>query len=80
MDNDLKVLILIVVCLFTSALAWCFISSCLGISFRRMASSWWDYSTLGAANNQRGYGRRGGTFGDDNEFWEMEMRGRRGAI
>ncbi|ESK95255.1 hypothetical protein Moror_4013 [Moniliophthora roreri MCA 2997] len=79
-ENSLKALmpvILIFVGLTTACLFWCFLSSCLGLSLRRLVSTWWEYAELGATSNQRRFiGRRGGIAED--EMWEMDMQARRG--
>ncbi|KAJ3972300.1 hypothetical protein EV361DRAFT_151624 [Lentinula raphanica] len=66
MGNDdvraLMPVLLILVCLMSAALLWCFLSSCMGTPIRQVLSA-----------RHGGSGRR--TFGDE-ELWEMENRRR----
>ncbi|EIN14348.1 kinase-like protein [Punctularia strigosozonata HHB-11173 SS5] len=69
----LFLLALLVLC----AVAWCFLSSCLGFSVRRALASWWEHALSASTTAGRGSYRRGrpGDPHDEGEMWEMDYRG-----
>ncbi|KAF9040289.1 hypothetical protein BDZ89DRAFT_1060718 [Hymenopellis radicata] len=75
--SSLVLLMLAFAFLLAAAIMWCFLSSCMGVSAREFLSTIWESAVLSSQTTDiPGRRRRARPFGEGEEVWEMEYRGR----